>query len=62
MEGLTVIVPCFNEKGSLKNLLTEISFQLEKSLFPWEVIIIDDASTDGSLDDVSADGNKFKVI
>ncbi|MFA6637214.1 MAG: glycosyltransferase family 2 protein [Candidatus Omnitrophota bacterium] len=62
MEGLSVIVPCFNEKDSLNGLLSEVLFELSKLPLPWEVIIVDDASTDGSLDNISVDGDKVRTV
>ena len=63
MEGLSVIIPCYNEKDSLNNVLTAILAELEKLSLPREIIIVDDASTDGSLDTISGYGDKgVKVV
>lgn len=48
MEKLTILIPVFNEKNSLLELLKkveEVDFELEK-----EIILIDDFSTDGTRD------------
>lgn len=45
MRCLSVVVPCYNEEGTVKELLSKV---LES---PWvaEVLVIDDGSTDGTL-------------
>lgn len=62
MEGLSVMIPCFNEKDSLKGVLNAILAELEKFSLPHEVIVIDDASTDGSLDGIEGYGDRVKVV
>jgi len=46
---LSIIIPCYNELENLKRgVLVEVENFLKKQEFSWEVIISDDASTDGS--------------
>jgi glycosyltransferase involved in cell wall biosynthesis len=45
---ISVIVPLYNEEESLSELSTWISSVMEKNDFTWELILIDDGSTDGS--------------
>ena len=46
---LTVIIPCYNELENLKRgVLDQVEKYLKDQPFSWEVIISDDASTDGS--------------
>lgn len=45
---LSIIVPVMNEEGSLQQLWTEIVAVAEKAVDRFEVIFIDDGSTDGS--------------
>jgi glycosyltransferase involved in cell wall biosynthesis len=48
---LSVIIPCYNELENLKrNVLSDVEKYLNKQIFSWEVIISDDASTDGSFE------------
>jgi len=48
---LSVVIPCYNEENNLKRgVLDEVKKYLKKQLYPWEVIISDDGSTDKSLD------------
>ena len=46
MTDLSFIIPCYNEEPHLKNNLEQVVTVLEHSTYSYEVIIIDDASTD----------------
>ena len=46
---ISVVVPVFNEEGSVETLYDEIVAALEPEGQPYEVIFVDDGSTDGSL-------------
>jgi glycosyltransferase involved in cell wall biosynthesis len=46
---ISVVVPLFNEERSLETLYREIADTLEQQGQPYEVIFVDDGSTDGSL-------------
>lgn len=46
---LSIVIPNFNEKENLnRGVLSEVDSYLNKVKYPWEVIISDDGSTDGS--------------
>jgi dolichol-phosphate mannosyltransferase len=45
---LSVVAPAHNEVDNLPRLVEEIAAALAKSEYAWEVIITDDASTDGT--------------
>lgn len=48
---LSAIIPCYNELENLqRGVLEEVETYLKSQDFSWEVIISDDASTDGSLE------------
>lgn len=47
---ISVIIPVYNEEENLKNTLFQIKRELEDSDFEWEIITIDDASTDRTPD------------
>lgn len=52
---ISIIIPFYNEKKNLPILLDKLGKQLTKSKKPYEIILVDDGSTDGSgqgLDDV----------
>ncbi|HUG64147.1 MAG TPA: glycosyltransferase family 2 protein [Gaiellaceae bacterium] len=46
---ISVVVPLLNEEGSLEELYREIAAALEPRGEPFEVIFVDDGSTDGSM-------------
>jgi glycosyltransferase involved in cell wall biosynthesis len=46
----SVVIPVLNEKESLRPLLQEIAQVMEKQSWSYEVLCVDDGSTDGTLD------------
>lgn len=64
-EAVSVVIPVFNEKENIKPLYESIKVTLEKLKCAYEIIFVDDASTDGSLgvlEEFFASDNKLKVI
>jgi len=63
---LSVVIPSYNEMGNLqKGTLDKVEHYLEKNKFNYEVLVVDDGSTDGSLEFVkkfSRENPKFKVV
>ena len=51
---VSVVVPVFNERPSLAMLLDECAAALDPRGISWEVIFVDDGSTDGSFDEIAA--------
>jgi dolichol-phosphate mannosyltransferase len=51
---LSVVVPAYNEAENLPVLLAELRVALEASGRTWEVVLVDDGSTDGSAENMSA--------
>ena len=45
---LTIVIPCYNEVENLRPLTTEISTALAEQNLAYEVIFVDDGSSDGS--------------
>lgn len=46
--SLSCVVPCFNEAANLRHLLPLLEHTLEQSGLRWEVIVVDDGSTDAT--------------
>jgi glycosyltransferase involved in cell wall biosynthesis len=62
---LTVIVPVYNEEASLNKFLENLLSVLEREKFRYEIIFIDDGSTDRSaelLESFAAANEKCKVV
>ncbi len=55
--GVTVIVPCFNEQGVIADTVRQLSEILEATKRPFELIIVNDGSTDGSTKELSLCAN-----
>lgn len=46
---LSIVIPCYNEEQNIRlGALDKVALYLEKHEFAWEVLIIDDGSTDAS--------------
>lgn len=46
---LSIVIPCYNEENNLKKgVLDEVDTYLKKAKFDWEIIIVNDQSTDSS--------------
>jgi len=62
---LSVVVPILNEREGLPELLSEIERACDSLGLTWEVIFVDDGSTDGSadlLEDLTADHDAIRVV
>lgn len=62
---ISVIVPVYNEEASLANLYEQVSEVLRALNQPWELILVNDGSTDRSqqkLDELAARDSAVKVI
>jgi dolichol-phosphate mannosyltransferase len=46
---VSIVVPLFNEEESASALCAEIAASLERAPFSWELVCVDDGSTDGTL-------------
>lgn len=47
---LSIVIPAYNEANNIKNTLSEISGYVKEKAFGYELIVIDDGSTDGTYD------------
>lgn len=54
METISVIVPCFNEEDALHLFLPVMEPVMQKLPIRWELIFVDDGSTDGTLSFLTA--------
>jgi polyisoprenyl-phosphate glycosyltransferase len=51
---VTVVLPVFNESGHLRAEIERISAALEVSEYSYELLVVDDGSTDGSAEELQA--------
>ena len=63
---LSVIIPCYNEEKNLRRgVLAEVQRYLAEQDYPWEVLIVNDGSTDGSralVQEFVADAEHFFLL
>lgn len=54
---VTIVLPVFNESGHLLDEIKRVRAAMDSSAYSYEILVIDDGSTDGSADEVrSVDG------
>ena len=59
MRCLSVIIPCYNEEATIKELLSQVLF----SPFPAEVIVVDDGSVDATAEiAASMEDSRLQVL
>ena len=50
MKRISIIVPLFNESEALEQLYSEIVEEIDQLPYSFEIIFVDDGSSDGSLE------------
>jgi dolichol-phosphate mannosyltransferase len=58
----SIIAPIFNEKDNLPELYRRVKEVMDKTRKPWELLLVDDGSADGSSDIIRALAKKDKRI
>lgn len=51
---LNVVVPCYNEAEGIRTFKAEVTRVLERLDLPWQIVFVDDGSTDGTLGELNA--------
>ena len=46
IEGLSIVLPAYNEEGAVGGVVRELRAALEPTGVPFEVLVVDDGSTD----------------
>jgi glycosyltransferase involved in cell wall biosynthesis len=46
--ALSIVIPAYNEEATLPGSLEQLSGYLETCSFPWEIVVVDDGSRDGT--------------
>ena len=58
----TIVLPCYNEQDHVLREIERISVAMDKSGIPYELLAIDDASTDGTLDRLRSAEQDFPYL
>ena len=51
---IVIVVPVFNEEANIIPLVTEIAEVFRAETRPWQLVVVDDASTDGTWEAICA--------
>jgi len=62
MEKVSFVVPIFNEKDNIEPLCLAISAAMEATSYPFEMILVNDGSRDGTWDEISRVSVDFKNL
>lgn len=60
--GLTVVVPAYNEAAGLPGALEELASSLAAIGRPWEIVVVDDGSTDETVEAAREAGRRHAQI
>lgn len=52
-QNISIVIPCFNEEECIKALYDALCPVMDKLSFPYDLIFVDDGSTDGTLEIIS---------
>ena len=59
---VSVIIPSYNERESLPELIAWIDRVMQEHSFSYEILVIDDGSTDGSWTEIQALSEKYPAL
>jgi len=59
---ISVVAPVFNEIGSLPEFCSQMNEVMNSTGYPWELILVDDGSTDGSTEEIRNQSKKNQKI
>lgn len=62
IKTLSIVIPSFNEEGNIKKLYDRLILNLKKTKYNFEIIFVDDGSTDGTLNQIKKLSSKSKWI
>jgi glycosyltransferase involved in cell wall biosynthesis len=52
MKSLSIVIPVYNEKENIADLHREITAVCTRNQYPFEIIIVDDGSSDGTVEEI----------
>ena len=63
INGISIVIPCFNEEKSIENTIKQLIKTFDESGFSYEIIIVNDSSTDNTLEILNKiKSNKISII
>ena len=60
MDGVSVVIPAFNEEAAVADVVTQFKQEFEATGVPYEILVVDDGSTDRTAE--KADGAGARVL
>lgn len=60
--GISCVIPVYNEAGAVAETLRGVADVLGESGRPWEILMVDDGSTDGSEEAAKSSGRDVRVL
>lgn len=60
--GLSIVIPVYNEENAIVNTLTSIKDMMQKQAFSWEIVAVDDGSTDRTAAIIASSQVKTKLV
>jgi len=63
--SVSLVVPVFNERDNILPLMAEVRRAMQQLGLPWEIVLVDDGSTDGGtalLDRLAAEDDSVRVV
>ncbi|HKV87449.1 MAG TPA: dolichyl-phosphate beta-glucosyltransferase [Candidatus Dormibacteraeota bacterium] len=60
--GLSVVIPCFNEEQRLPRTVEQIERYLDQKRVPYELILVDDGSADGTRQIMDAAAERHRAV
>ena len=60
--SFSIILPTLNEKGHILKLINEISNIFQNKNLLYEIIVVDDSSTDGTIEEIEKNNKNLSFI
>lgn len=61
-EGVSVVVPAYNEEQGIGSLIEQVSSEMVKRGGAFELLVVDDGSTDRTRDSIQAHADKVRLL
>lgn len=61
-EGVSIVVPVYNEEGGIGSLIEQVSSEMARSGVAFELLVVDDGSTDRTRDRIQVHAEKVRLL